>query len=1708
LKRSAPVEAWQNYLRTDSTTNLAYQYDLADIKPLAPETTNGQSKPLQPIISEEINVRGQKLGELSIAESPDLPLTREDRDMIRAVADRVSLTLENLRLVEQTRNALSRVEQLYETSRSLSGTTGLNEAFQVAAGRLSNYPAVDRVIIYVGYPTMTPDTPYMQMAYIWEREKSQSPSLRIGNYTNKAEMHPQMVNTSPYAPVALNVTPDLLQHDFFERLGVKSIAFTPLATLNRWFGVMVAHSNRSEAFISSEFQQFMGALADQLSNTIENRSLFDEAQTESRVNRALADAAQQMSQFSSDFETSLISLMRAVSNTANYTRWWYGQITLSSQEPVIIRVASGGEPDSLKNTFQLSLYMDASAIGEAARSGRPVMINDPLTRYAAAKDIDRTDIQTLGKHIALPVRSGNSVVGILLVCRDQDGDDFDDRDMRLALTIANQISVASENRRLYDAAARERSVLQTTVDSLPAGVAVLSPSGEMLLSNTRVRQLLGLDETVPYPLVATSSGISLSEQDLPFAKVMKTGIGVSNMDVSVLLPSGGRIDMLLSAVPMVREGRIGSVLVVYQDVSELRDLENTLQENLRQMMTLYEVTRSISKENELPNILKALISQVDLLIHPDHFYAVFNGTTEAPPQAYQMIMAEGEPTVHSIEDVNMFPSEILAQSTFTDSDLLTSDLASHPTIQALGMRSVITLPLSIRETPLGWLVIGFKEATVINSEQKRVLFNIADQTAAATQSAYLSEQTARSLSTTSMLYETTLNITRAESLEATLTAIREQALSFEPHYVDIFVVNYAQEGISGDWAVRFDAADPNSEEIFLQGAARLEDWEFISAPAYFIEDVKNVDADLQAHAAVLNKPLPIVSMVSLPMVKGRVLGRMVLGFTRKISFGRTEEQVMTALSDQGAIAIDNFLLVEQTQQTLDETSILYEASRAISNAASLQEGVIAVVNYAVNPQISSAYVMELLGENWEAPDVNIRVVAGWSSNPDNDMQGLMFTRDQLPFWDQISGQDVLWIEDLSGSEYFEQYEESAYALMGFQSMLVFPLSAGGMPLGALLFGSDIPWYRTEREQRIYKSVADLISISMERNRLLEQTRRRARQLEISAQIAQAASSILNLDELFNRIVELIKDSFEYDHAQIFRVQEGDNFARVVASTGEAGRQLLRIGHKLEVGSASVIGQVTKLGIVRLVSDTADRTGVHRPNPYLPETRSELALPLGARNRILGALDVQSNEPGRFTPDDVAVLATLANQIAIAIDNASLYETSEARAEEMRFLFDIARTGAAISETPEETLIFLAEMIRFNMKVNAACVLLLDDADRFLVPYAAIGENVTLNVAANYPFDTPFFRDFAETREPVMLNDVSSIRAVMETTSRLGQSSMLRQVDGLMAENGSFMMVPLIAGEKVVGAISLASTNTNAFSDDSLRLLQTMASTLSALVQNARLLREVQATNIRLLELDKLKNQFLANMSHELRTPLNSIIGFSRVILKGIDGPLTELQSQDLTTIYDSGRHLLGLVNDILDQAKIQSNKIDITFTQFSAAELVKGVMSTAIGLAKDKPVKLYTEIDPQLPLIWGDEFRTRQSLLNLISNAVKFTPEGSVTASAVVTEFEGLPFVRLSITDTGIGIPHDRLQSIFEPFQQVENSAARKYEGTGLGLPIAKDLVERMGGHMEVQSQLNFGSTFSIYMPVERPLQAIEQALDEEAINDSEPGADTDTAIS
>jgi PAS domain S-box-containing protein len=460
----------------------------------------------------------------------------------------------------------------------------------------------------------------------------------------------------------------------------------------------------------------------------------------------------------------------------------------------------------------------------------------------------------------------------------------------------------------------------------------------------------------------------------------------------------------------------------------------------------------------------------------------------------------------------------------------------------------------------------------------------------------------------------------------------------------------------------------------------------------------------------------------------------------------------------------------------------------------------------------------------------------------------------------------------------------------------------------------------------------------------------------------------------------------------------------------------------------------------------------------------LAAPIKLQNQILGALDFFDMDHSKsWSEDDLALAQTVADQLGLALENARLF--NETRIQQ-RNATQLARATQSVARTLSEDDLWngLADELVVAYHPYSVAISQWDSAAGVLTPMALRGESQM------------------EVGLPVALADRPG---AVGQVIRSGQGTAVALTPSGQTSLRTAMIQPLLYNDVLECLVEVTSDRADAFTADDLRLLGSILFAAASALRTVRLYDLQRQTNERLTELDRVKSQFLANMSHELRTPLNSIIGFSRVILKGIDGPLTEQQGQDLTSIYNSGRHLLELINDILDMSKIEAGKMEMIFEEVDLREVFRGVMSTTSGLVKDKPgIQLLEELADPLPTVSADATRVRQVMMNLVSNAAKFTEAGSITLRAQTVEEreprtdQFVRFVQISVIDTGSGIAEKDMHKLFEAFSQVDASPTRKVGGTGLGLSICRRMIELHGGRIWAESEIGRGSNFSFTLPV------------------------------
>ncbi len=473
--------------------------------------------------------------------------------------------------------------------------------------------------------------------------------------------------------------------------------------------------------------------------------------------------------------------------------------------------------------------------------------------------------------------------------------------------------------------------------------------------------------------------------------------------------------------------------------------------------------------------------------------------------------------------------------------------------------------------------------------------------------------------------------------------------------------------------------------------------------------------------------------------------------------------------------------------------------------------------------------------------------------------------------------------------------------------------------------------------------------------------------------------------------------------------------------------------------------------------------------------NDRALPGPAESVLTQTLTIQGEpigqlalaEPQAHTEDVAEIMDAVAERLSAHLENLRLGEAAQKRAAEMEAVNRVGAATATILEA-DRLLQEVVDLATASFNLYHAHVYLLDEAGVALKLKAGAGEIGRRMVEAERVIPIEMERSVvvqaALQREPIIVNDVSQEPNFLPNP--------------LLPATRAELAIPMFVGDQLLGVFDVQSDQVGFFSEEEVRIQETLAQQVAVALQNANLYAEQTATVARLQELDNLKSSFLANMSHELRTPLNSILGFTDVILEGLDGPLTDRMENDLKIVQKNGKHLLELINDVLDMAKIEAGRMTLSIEPFILDDLLEEVLEMAGGLAHEKAIEVRLDLDPANRLqIEADRVRLRQIMFNLVSNAIKYTDEGSVTVR-VATEGENC---RIAVVDTGLGIPKEKHLSIFEAFSQVDNSTTRKVGGTGLDLPITRHLVELHGGRLWVESDGTPGSgtTFMTELPIE-----------------------------
>lgn len=805
-----------------------------------------------------------------------------------------------------------------------------------------------------------------------------------------------------------------------------------------------------------------------------------------------------------------------------------------------------------------------------------------------------------------------------------------------------------------------------------------------------------------------------------------------------------------------------------------------------------------------------------------------------------------------------------------------------------------------------------------------------------------------------------------------------------------------------------------------------------------------------------------------------------------------EEEKLLAeqVVDQLSLALENARLFKETERRNAELNVLNEIISAASQSLNLAAALHGVLEKTLNFLGMQGGLVSMVNPQTGALELSI-----WQTLPkkvikaidENGLEGTLCghvfnTRETLILQNLRTENAPVNVEFILKN-----------GLFGYVGI---PLSARDKTVGTLCMFHNEPLDIPEENITLLASIGRQVGFAIENARLFREAQQRTEELGLLNKVVTEVSSSIDLDRSLQTIAKEIHEIAGALHVGVALLDEPKENL-VLSADFPRKEEGLGLSIPLE-GNETSQAVLTKQKPITLqdIENNPKAAGIR--DIMLKRGTCSLAIfPVLAGKQSIGTVGVDFAEPFlQLSKEKINLIQTILLQAGTAIETARLFQQTKEAEQTLKRKNDYMTAAAEVGRLVTSTL----DMdILFRRAVNLLC-------EHFGYYHASIfiNEEAGLNSVVRESTGEAG----KEMKERHHALEVGS-KSVVGTATGTGDPFIINDVrnnpnhrpNPLLPDTRAEAAIPLKIGRRIIGALDLQATEVDAFTDEDVAVLQILADQFATAIDNARSYKLAQDAFTEMRELDKLKSQFLANMSHELRTPLNSIIGFSRVIVKGIDGPVTDLQQQDLTAIYNSGQHLLGLINDILDLSKIEAGKMELTFDEVDITKLIKSVMSTVIGLIKDKPVRLVEDIEEGLPIVKADAMRIRQVLINLFSNASKFTDEGTITVKA---ERDG-NYVRVGITDSGPGISKEDQEKLFKAFSQVDASATRASGGTGLGLSICRELVQMHEGIIDVESGIGKGSTFFFTLPFFYP--EIEEEVDETGPDEQESDAPVILAI-
>jgi GAF domain-containing protein/anti-sigma regulatory factor (Ser/Thr protein kinase) len=834
------------------------------------------------------------------------------------------------------------------------------------------------------------------------------------------------------------------------------------------------------------------------------------------------------------------------------------------------------------------------------------------------------------------------------------------------------------------------------------------------------------------------------------------------------------------------------------------------------------------------------------------------------------------------------------------------------------------------------------------------------------------------------------------------------------------------------------------------------------------------------------------SILAVPLVlKGEGIGTMIVRRFEVRPFGDRQIALLATFADQAVIAIENTRLFEAEQASKRELQESLEYQTATSDVLS----VISRSPSDLQPVLD--VIVETAARLCQADIADFRLLRDGlyhiAATTVNEPTRVRTLRENpiAPGRNSIVGRVALerrtvHVPDIHADPEYNYAPGPTWP--GMCAILGVPLLRDGEVIGVIVLFNSIVKPFTQKQIALVTTFANQAVIAIENTRLFEEVQARTRELTESLEQQTATADVLkvisrsalDVQKVLDALVESAARLCNAYDAAIFQVF-GDSL-RLFAHHGQIPLAGPVGQHAVPLKRGFITGRaVLERRTIQVVDMLAERQEYpeSRGRALQMGFRTALAVPLVHAGEAIGVIFIRRREVRPFTERQIELVNTFADQAVIAIENTRLFEAEQARTRE------VETKSVQLAQSLEyqtATSDVLAVISRSKFDLQPIIDTIVETATRLcqaergaLLRFEDGGFRLLPTTGA---MAGPVTKRLIDRLLPIDRGSVAGRVAIERRTVHIldlqadPDFTLMRGTEG--DDRRTCLGVPLIAGNGLLGALILQRTEVRPFTQEQIKLVETFGDQAVIAFENTRLFDEIVSKSRELEIASQHKSQFVANMSHELRTPLAAILGYAELMQEGFYGQQSDKSLEALIRIRSNGKHLLGLINTVLDIAKIESGQFILNMAEYAIESVVETVRSATESLAQNKKLALKTDVAKSLPIGLGDEQRLTQVLLNLVGNAIKFTDAGEVRVRAAISNSH----FAVSVTDTGPGIPEEHQERIFEQFHQVDSSNTKAKGGTGLGLAIAKQIVEMHGGRIWVESTLGKGSTFQMEFPI------------------------------